>query len=152
MTFQCGKLNLGGTPLKTDVLYMFYTKFHPPRSIFYSPSSKCTSIGERESISFPQCLLRHQGPFKPCIHNLYIRIMILSQKKCDCLIIWNQSPLWRQVHSKIIFLSFYTGNTITNHYLLRSLHAHFQNRMTCFYNDTSTTLLGSLQPLFSIHF
>ena len=34
-----------GTHLKTDVLYMFYTKFHSPRSISYSPSSKCTRLG-----------------------------------------------------------------------------------------------------------
>ena len=36
-----------------DVLYMSYTKFHSPRSIFYLTSSKCTRIGERASISFP---------------------------------------------------------------------------------------------------
>ena len=33
---------------------MFYTKFHSPRPIFYSASSKCTRIGERASVSFLQ--------------------------------------------------------------------------------------------------
>ena len=31
--------------------YMFYTRYHLPRPIFYSPSSKCTRIGKR--VSFP---------------------------------------------------------------------------------------------------
>ena len=53
--FQCGKLNFWSTRPKTDVLYMFYTKFHLPRPIFYSPSSKCTYIGERASVSLPHC-------------------------------------------------------------------------------------------------
>ena len=35
--------------------YMFYTKFHSPRPIFYSPSSKCTLTGERASVSFLHC-------------------------------------------------------------------------------------------------
>ena len=35
---QCGKLNFWSTRPKTDVLYMFYTKFHLPRPIFYSTS------------------------------------------------------------------------------------------------------------------
>ena len=52
---QCGQLNILSTCPKTDVLYMFYTKFHLPRSIFYLPSSKCTCIGEQASISFPHC-------------------------------------------------------------------------------------------------
>ena len=38
---------------KTDVPYMFYTKFHLPRPIFYLPSSNCTRIGEQASVSFP---------------------------------------------------------------------------------------------------
>ena len=50
---QCGKLNFGGTRLKTEVPYMFYTKFHLPWPIFYSPSLKCTRIGEWASVSFP---------------------------------------------------------------------------------------------------
>ena len=54
-TNQCGKLNFLGTHPKTDVPYMFYTKFHSPGPIFYSPSLKCTCIGERVSISFPHC-------------------------------------------------------------------------------------------------
>ena len=44
---QCAKLNFWSTRPKTDVLYMLYTKFHLPRPIFYSPSSKRTCIGER---------------------------------------------------------------------------------------------------------
>ena len=55
MIRQCGKLNLWGTHPKTYVLYMFYTKFHSLWSIFYSPSPKCTRIGEQASISFPHC-------------------------------------------------------------------------------------------------
>ena len=54
LQLQCGKLNFWSIRLKTDVLYMFYTKFRLPRSIFYLPSSKCSQIGERASISFPQ--------------------------------------------------------------------------------------------------
>ena len=34
---------------------MLYTKFHLPRPIFHLPSSKCTRIGERASVSFPDC-------------------------------------------------------------------------------------------------
>ena len=52
---QCGKLNFWSTRLKTDVLYMFHTKFHLARSIFYSPRSKCTCIGEQAHASFPHC-------------------------------------------------------------------------------------------------
>ena len=51
---QCWKLNFWSTHPNTDVPYMFYTKFHSPRPIFYSPSSKCTRVGERMSISFPR--------------------------------------------------------------------------------------------------
>ena len=50
---QCGKLNFGGTRPKTNVPYMFFTKFHSPGPIFYLPSLKCTCIGERASVSFP---------------------------------------------------------------------------------------------------
>ena len=49
---QCGKPNFLSTRPETDVTYMFYTKFHLPKPIFYSPSSKCTRIGERASVSF----------------------------------------------------------------------------------------------------
>ena len=41
---QCGKLNFWSTRPKTDAPYMFYTKFHLPRPVFHSPSSKCTRI------------------------------------------------------------------------------------------------------------
>ena len=34
---------------------IFYKKFHSPKPIFHSPSSKCTRIGERAGISFPDC-------------------------------------------------------------------------------------------------
>ena len=50
---QCGKLNFWSSHPKTDVPYMFYTKFHSPRPIFYLPSSKCTHTGERARVSFP---------------------------------------------------------------------------------------------------
>ena len=46
---QCGKLNFLSTRPKTEV----YTKFNLPRPIFCSPTSKCTRIGERASVSFP---------------------------------------------------------------------------------------------------
>ena len=39
-TQECGKLIFWSTRTKTSVPYMFYSKF-------YSPSSKCTRIGER---------------------------------------------------------------------------------------------------------
>ena len=56
ITGQCGKLNFWSTRPKTSVPYiMFYKKFHSPRPTFYSPSSKCTRIGERASVSFPHC-------------------------------------------------------------------------------------------------
>ena len=55
-TLQDGKLNFWSTHPKTDVPYMFYTKYHSARWIFYSPNSKCTFIGERASISFPHCI------------------------------------------------------------------------------------------------
>ena len=35
----------------------FICSIHLPRPIFYSPSSKCTRIGERASVSFPHCIL-----------------------------------------------------------------------------------------------
>ena len=50
---------------------MFYTKFHLPRPIFYSPSSKCTHIGKRVSVSFPHCIysnIHHQLCEKPHCH------------------------------------------------------------------------------------
>ena len=53
--FQCGKLNFWSICLKRDVSYMFHTKFHLPKSIFYSPSSKFTSIDEQASVSFHLC-------------------------------------------------------------------------------------------------
>ena len=43
---QCGKLNFWSTRPKTDAPYMFYIRFHSPRRIFYSPSSKFTQIGQ----------------------------------------------------------------------------------------------------------
>ena len=45
----------GALSRKTDARYMFYTKCHLPRPIFHSPSSKSTRIGERASVSFPDC-------------------------------------------------------------------------------------------------
>ena len=50
---QCGKLNFWSTRPKTDLSYMFYTKFYLPRPIFYSPSSKCTPTGEWTSVNSP---------------------------------------------------------------------------------------------------
>ena len=40
---------------KTDVPYMFCTKFHSPRPIFYSPSLKGACIGEQANVNFPHC-------------------------------------------------------------------------------------------------
>ena len=57
ITLQGGKLNFWSTRPKTDVPYMFYTKFHSPRPIFYSPRLKCTRFGERASISFRHCII-----------------------------------------------------------------------------------------------
>ena len=55
MPQQSGKQNFWSSHPKTSVPYMFFTKFHSPRPIFHSPSSKCTHIGERVSVSFPHC-------------------------------------------------------------------------------------------------
>ena len=48
---QCGKLNFWSTHPKTDVPNMFCAKCHSPGPDFYLPSSKCTHIGERGSVS-----------------------------------------------------------------------------------------------------
>ena len=58
-SFSMWKLNFLSTHPNTVVHYMFYTKFHSPRPIFYFPSSKCTPIGERVSISFPHWVWAH---------------------------------------------------------------------------------------------
>ena len=50
---SAAKLNFWSTHPKTDVPYMFYTKFHSPRPIFYLPSSKYTHIGNLASVNFP---------------------------------------------------------------------------------------------------
>ena len=50
---QCGKLNFWSTRPKTDAPYMFYSKFHLPRPTFHFCSSKCTRIGKRASVNFP---------------------------------------------------------------------------------------------------
>ena len=52
---QWEKLNFWGTRPKTDVPYMFYTKFHSPGPIFCLPSLKCTCIAERACVSFLHC-------------------------------------------------------------------------------------------------
>ena len=44
---QYGKLNFWNICPKTDVPCMFWVKFHLPRPIFYSPSTKFTHIGKR---------------------------------------------------------------------------------------------------------
>ena len=63
VTCQCGKLNFWSTRPKTDVPYMFYTKFHLPRPIFYSPSSKCTRIGEHKFPSL-HVWMSNKNPWK----------------------------------------------------------------------------------------
>ena len=69
---QCGKQNFWGTHPKTDVPYMFYTKFHLPGPIFYSPSFKCTRIGERKflSLNVDYSLVRYCG----------IHLRVISQR------------------------------------------------------------------------
>ena len=52
---QCGKLNFWSTRPKTDVSWMFYTKFHSARPTFYLPSSRFICIGEQASFNFPHC-------------------------------------------------------------------------------------------------
>ena len=63
---QCGKLNFWSTRPKTDAPYMFYTKFHSPRPIFHSPSSKCICTGERTSISFSDWDYTFEITIAPC--------------------------------------------------------------------------------------
>ena len=45
---------LDHSPENKCPLYVLY-KFHSPKPIFHSSSSKCTHIGERVSVSFPDC-------------------------------------------------------------------------------------------------
>ena len=77
---------------KTSVPYMFYTKFHSPRPIFYWPSSKCTRIDKRASISCPQC-----GCLLIYVFNnmIYASLWLFMIESPDHL----QTPWWhRSVH------------------------------------------------------
>ena len=89
---QCGKLNFWSTRPKTDVPYLFCTKVHSTRPIFYSPSSKCTRIGERASISFHYCYL-----FFLCKHGLWMIIMNCCiwflKNWYTCYWVWNLSDM-----------------------------------------------------------
>ena len=69
-----------------DVPYLFYTKFHFPRPIFYWPSSKCTHIGR--GVSFPHCYLNQRWPILP------INV--------------NASPVWTEKKTLPIILMFQT--------------------------------------------
>ena len=73
---QCVNLNFWSPCPNTNVTYIFDTKFHLPRPIFYSSSSKCTRIGERESVSFPHWNRQNDGHLILCY--LTLPCLILS--------------------------------------------------------------------------
>ena len=80
---------------------MFHTKFHLPRPIFYSPSSKCTRTGERASFSFPHCSGSDTGLVPS-------RSLAIIWTNAIWLLIgpsWtNFSEIWIKIHVLTIFI------------------------------------------------